>query len=121
MTKIHETGIKGENLAADYLINKGYTILFRNWKYMHRELDIIAKCKNELVIIEVKTRHIGSMISPTEAVTNKKQKLIIDAANIYIQKHNINLDVRFDIISIVYNGNSYQIEHLENAFYPKQK
>ncbi len=119
MTEIKNTGMKGEQIAADYLEKKGYTILFRNWRYMQKELDIVAQFKNELIIVEVKTRRAGSLVSPAEAVTLKKQRFIIAAANAFIVKHNVNSDVRFDIITIVYKYNDFNIEHIENAFYPK--
>jgi putative endonuclease len=121
MTKSKKTGTKGEDIASQYLENKGYKIISRNWQYMHRELDIVASINKTLVIVEVKTRAAGSMISPIEAVTPKKQRLIISATNVYIEKHNIDLEVRFDIISIIYNNDTFQVEHLENAFYPKVK
>ena len=121
MTERKKTGDKGEEIAANYLEKKGYTILFRNWQYMHKELDLVAQFNNELIIVEVKTRIAGSLISPLEAVNLKKQRFIITAANAFIEKHNVNLEVRFDIITIVYNFNNYIIEHIENAFYPKVK
>ena len=121
MTERKNTGDKGEEIAANYLEKKGYTILFRNWQYMHKELDLVAQFNNELIIVEVKTRIAGSLISPLEAVNLKKQRFIITAANAFIEKHNVNLEVRFDIITIVYNFNNYIIEHIENAFYPKVK
>jgi len=121
MTERKNTGDKGEEIAANYLEKKGYTILFRNWHYLHKELDLVVQFKNELIIVEVKTRIAGSLISPLEAVNLKKQRFIITAANAFIEKHNVNLEVRFDIITIVYNFNNYIIEHIENAFYPKVK
>lgn len=119
MTDTKKTGMKGEQVAADYLEKKGYRILFRNWRYMQKEIDIIAQLKNELIIVEVKTRMAGSLISPLEAVNLKKQRFIIAAANAFIEKFNLNSEVRFDIVTIVYNYNNYEIEHIENAFYPK--
>jgi len=116
-----QKGDKGEELAAQFLEKKGYKIINRNWRFFHKELDLVAKHNNELIIIEVKTRMAGSLIPPHEAVNKKKQRFIIDAANSYIEKHNVNLDVRFDIVTVVYNGNNIEIEHIENAFYPKVK
>ena len=83
------------------------------------EIDIIATNGNELIIVEVKTRSSGSLIPPIEAVNLKKQRFIINATNAFIEKHNVNLDVRFDIITIIFKFNNYEIEHIENAFYPK--
>jgi len=119
MTKNKDTGNNGEEIAVQYLMNKGFEIISRNWQYLHRELDIVAQKGNILVIVEVKTRSAASLISPIEAVTPRKQKLIISAAGTFIEKHNLDLEVRFDIVSVVYYNNSFQIEHIEDAFYPK--
>jgi putative endonuclease len=121
MTENKKKGDEGEEIASSYLQKKGYKILFRNWRYLHKEIDIVAATKNELIIVEVKARASGSLISPLDAVNLKKQRLIIDAANAFIEKHNVNLDVRFDIVTIVYKFATYEIEHIENAFYPKVK
>jgi putative endonuclease len=121
MNENKKKGDGGEEIASAYLEKKGYKILFRNWRYLHKEIDIIAASKNELIIVEVKARTFGSLFSPLEAVNLKKQRLIIDAANAFIEKHNVNLDVRFDIITIIYKIDKYEIEHIENAFYPKVK
>jgi putative endonuclease len=118
MTNSTETGVAGEEIAANYLADKGYKILYRNWRYMKKELDLIATYKNELIIVEVKTRMRGSLITPLEAVNLRKQRFIISAANAFIEKHDVNLEVRFDIVTIVYNFNNYTVEHIENAFYP---
>ena len=121
MTEIKKIGTKGEELAASYLEKKGYNILCKNWRFLHKELDLVARYKNELIIVEVKTRMVGSLITPAEAVNLKKQRFIIDAANSFIEKHDVNLEVRFDIITIVYGRNDFIIEHIENAFYPRVK
>ena len=116
-----QTGFKGEDIAANFLEKNGYKILYRNWLHKHKEIDIIAKTNNELIIVEVKTRALGSLISPLEAVNMKKQRLIIEAANAFIEKHNVNLETRFDIVTIVYSNSKCDIEHIENAFYPRMK
>lgn len=121
MTEKGLIGKKGEDLAAEYLENKGYKLVLRNWQCMHRELDIIAIHQKELVFIEVKTRVQGSLVAPLEAVNRKKQRLLISAANLYIQKFKPENEVRFDIVTIVYTPHNYRIEHIENAFYPEVK
>ena len=133
MAKYHELGSKGEELAVKYLKKKGYVILNTNWRYKHKEIDIIARlprlpihsggqAKNDdtLVIVEVKSRSSESIEfeSPYDAVTKKKQRFIIEATNAYMKKKDIVLDVRFDIISIISIGKTYKIEHIEDAFYP---
>ena len=69
-----------------------------------------------MVIIEVKTRQTAEIGEPWEAVTKAKQKIIVQVANNYIQKNNLDIDTRFDIISIVHNSFRTKIEHIEDAF-----
>ncbi len=116
-----ETGIKGEKLAQQYLQKKGYTILDTNWHTRHYEIDIVARDGHELVIVEVKTRTGEDYGHPSEAVSNKKTRRLINAAERYIRLHNIDLDTRFDIISIVFLNRKYRLEHIKDAFYPTAK
>ncbi|KAB2868516.1 MAG: YraN family protein [Bacteroidales bacterium] len=111
-------GKLGEDLAVNFLHEKGYSILHRNWHYGHKEIDIIAMDNQMLVIVEVKTRATSFWEEPKEAVRRRKQKRIIDAADAYVQSLSINAEVRFDIVSVVINGKSPVIEHIEDAFYP---
>ena len=113
-----ELGKYGEILATKHLINKGYEILENNWVYIKLELDIIAKYQDKIVIVEVKTRENNYIGEPWEAVTKAKQKRIIKAANEYIIEKKLDLEVRFDIVSIIHNQKETIIEHLEDAFYP---
>jgi len=110
-------GIKGEDLAVNFLKSKNYIILERNWRINHKEIDIIAKKDNTIVLVEVKSRSTLAFGEPEEAVGIKKQKLLIDAAEAYLIQNNIDLDVQFDIISIVKIKNNYEIKHIESAFY----
>lgn len=115
------TGNKGEKLAIRYLQNLGYAILDTNWRASHYEIDIVARDGNELVIVEVKTRSNDCYGHPSEAVNNKKIRRLINAAERYIHRHNINLDTRFDVISIIFLDHQYHLEHIKDAFYPTVK
>ena len=114
----HELGKLGEDLAANYLIDKGYQILERNWRSGHKEIDIIALIDETLAIVEVKTRKTDDYGEPDIAVGAYKQRMLIWAADAYVRYKNLNVDVRFDIISIVFTDEEPQIEHIEDAFYP---
>lgn len=118
MSEHNEVGKEGENRAAVYLQNEGYEILGRNLFFRKAELDIVARKGNDLVFVEVKTRSKGSMMSPEQAVDKRKQKFIIEGAAAYIDQEDYDLDARFDIISIVLDGEFTTIDHIENAFYP---
>ncbi|MEW5845490.1 MAG: YraN family protein [Bacteroidota bacterium] len=114
-----DLGSMGEEIAANYLAAKGYKILHRNWHYGHKELDLVAKQDDTLVVVEVKTRSSIYWEEPKESVRRKKQKLIVEAADEYVQRYNLNCDVRFDIVSVVISqGLPPEIEHIEDAFYP---
>ncbi len=118
MAEHNQLGQKGELLARAFLQEKGYEILEVNWRYQKAELDIVAKFENVLAVVEVKTRSSTTFENPKEAVTLKKQKLIVKAANAYIQEKNIELECRFDIVSILIQNGEVTSEHIEDAFYP---
>jgi putative endonuclease len=118
MADSHNLGTKGEELARDHLEKNGYKILHRNWKSGRIEVDIIAENKDFIVFAEVKTRNSDYQLHPRHAVTSEKQKSIIFAAQSYLERYKIDKDSRFDIISIISDGKSIQIEHIEDAFYP---
>ena len=111
-------GKQGENLAVEYLIEEGYEILERNWRFKHTEVDIIARDRDQLVIAEVKTRTGNSWGEPYTAVDIRKQRSLIFAAERYICGHNLDLDVRFDIVSIIIDHNRTVVEHIKEAFHP---
>lgn len=116
MSKNKEIGRKGESLAVEYLINKGFIILERNYRYGRLEIDIIAKIKNVIVFIEVKTRQSKRFGYPEEAVDNRKSDHILTCADHYIYQNQWTGDIRFDIISIFLKP-VILIEHIEDAFY----
>ena len=118
MAESHTLGQKGEDLATEHLKTAGYKILFRNWKWGKHEIDIIAENKNMIIFVEVKTRNDDYQMHPVTAVTNEKQRSIIFAADGYMKKFNVEKEGRFDIITIIKTGESFQIDHIEDAFYP---
>ena len=117
MAAHNDLGYKGEEMAAEFLQQKGYCILDRNWANKGRkELDIVAIKDDVVVFVEVKTRKLGSVTTPISAVDDRKQRRICLAADSYLKSHHITLQYRFDIIGIVYNGEASRIEHYEDAF-----
>jgi putative endonuclease len=118
MAESHSLGEQGEELAAGHLKEKGYKILHRNWKSGKKELDIVAENKDFVVFAEVKTRSENFMADPRDTISREKQRLMIFAAEDYIRRYNINKEGRFDIITIISKGQTFTIDHIENAFYP---
>jgi putative endonuclease len=118
MAESHDLGQKGEDLAADYLKNKGFKILNRNWKAGKLEVDIIAENKDFLVFVEVKTRSEDFQMHPVTAVNREKKRSLILSADTYIKRYSINKESRFDIITIIKKTGGNEIDHIEDAFYP---
>ncbi|MDR2806301.1 MAG: YraN family protein, partial [Dysgonamonadaceae bacterium] len=113
----NELGKAGETVAVKYLKEKGYRIRHLNWRWGHLELDIVAQTADELVFIEVKTRN-GGWESPSDSVNNAKIRHIISAADCYIRTFDVDLPARFDIIALTGKEPAFEIEHIEDAFYP---
>jgi putative endonuclease len=118
MATHNELGKAGETVACAHLTAKGYEILHTNWRNGYCELDIIAKTAEELVFVEVKTRSAGSLANPQDAITNAKTRNIIAAADRFIHSCGIDLPARFDVISVTGKNPHFEIEHIEDAFYP---
>lgn len=118
MKIVNPTGIKGENIAAAYLQDNGYTIIERNYRKQYGEVDIIATYKNTLVFVEVKTRTSTQFGTGFEAITYWKLKSLIKTAQVYKKFHpRLPNALRIDAISIMLdqNGTLKDIQHMENV------
>lgn len=111
-------GRTGEELAAAYLMQNGYTIRDRNWRSGKTEIDIIAENRGFIVFVEVKTRSADYQVHPAEAVNVPKQRTIINAASNYINRNGLAKEARFDIITVIISKTGREVDHIENAFYP---
>ena len=111
MAQHNELGKKGEQLAIDYLVEKGYTILDKNWRFQKAEIDIIAQKENTLAVVEVKTRSSDYFGNPQDFVNPKKIQLSVSAINEYVISKDLNVDVRFDIIAIIKTEKETKIEN----------
>lgn len=119
MTSHNELGKRGEDLATEYLLEKGYKILNRNWRYSNSELDIIAQDGASLIVIEVKARSSNYFGYPEESVDEKKINFISRAVEEYISQIEWTSNVRFDIISILFSGNKVEeLHHIIDAYSP---
>ena len=117
MTKIHELGRRGEDLAANYLKSKGYQILNRNFRYRKAEVDIIARKCGILALVEVKTRNEAFYEGISETISRKKRNLLVTAADHYVLANSLDLEVRIDIITLIKTARGYTLEHIPDAFY----
>jgi len=119
MTPPDELGLKGEEIATAYLKKEGYKILERNWFSDRKEVDIIAKQGDEIVIIEVKTREGDYFEEPWEAVSTRKIRNIVEVADAWLIQKKIDLETRFDVISIIFSDDvNYELTHFPGAFIP---
>ena len=118
MAKHNILGHEGEDIAAKYLEQKGYAVLDRNWRCGHKELDLVVTRDDTIVFVEVKTRTGTEWGDPEDAVTDRKIRRIVNSADAYIRLNRIDMDARFDIISIVLEGGEFKVEHIEQAFLP---
>ena len=105
-------------LASRYLLDKGYAVLHYNWHAGHKEIDLIAKERDTLVFVEVKSRTSELYGNAEDAVTDEKIRLLISAAESYINRFKVDLKFRFDIITVVGSHEPYKIEQIVDAFAP---
>lgn len=116
MAQHNELGKKGEQLAVDFLIKKGYKIVEQNFRYQKAEVDIIARKENTLCAVEVKTRSTPEFGNPQDFVKPKQIQRLVSAMDYYVTKNDLEVEVRFDIVAIIKNKLGTTLEHLEDAF-----
>lgn len=110
-------GRQGEAAAARYLQSQGMKIVERNLRTPVGEIDLVAKTKDILAFVEVKTRRGSVFGSPGEAVGPRKQRQIVQTAKWYLNdKPHKGLQPRFDVIAVIVSGETFKIEHIPNAF-----
>ncbi|MEM0542252.1 YraN family protein [Flavobacterium sp. j3] len=117
MAEHNELGKLGEEMAVQFLQKNGYDILETNWVFQKAEIDIIAQKGTVLAIIEVKTRSTVDFGLPQDFVKPKKIQLLVKAVNEYVISNDLEVEVRFDIISVYKENNQFKIEYLEDAFF----
>ncbi|WP_299617841.1 YraN family protein [uncultured Tenacibaculum sp.] len=116
MAKHNELGKEGEQLALEFLKEKGYKILEQNYRLGKAEIDLIIIKENLLIAVEVKTRSTNYFGNPEEFVNTKKKKMLVEAMNSYVIEYDLDVEVRFDIIAVLKQKNDFKIEHIEDAF-----
>lgn len=110
-------GTEGENAAVEYLQNKGYRILERNFRYERGEIDIIAEQGSQVIFVEVKSRRSKLYGEPEDAITEAKCRQLWKVAQGYLDRHDLDEQCcRFDVIAIVYEKQVPVIRHTEDAF-----
>jgi putative endonuclease len=119
MATHNDLGRKGEAMAKAHLEATGYEIMDENWVFGKAEIDLIAYKNSIIIFTEVKTRTGNGFGEPEDFVDARKQRLLVEAADEYIYLMNHEGEVRFDIISILFNrNNNHTLKHIEDAFWP---
>lgn len=118
MATHNDFGKEAEKISIEFLQKNNYQILEKNWRYHKAEIDIIAIDiqNNQLAVIEVKARTSDKIQPPENAINQTKKKLIITATDAYISQKNVSLEVRFDVITLLFTSQKWTINHLKNAF-----
>ncbi len=110
-----QIGRKYEQLAKEYLAQRGYTFLAENYRTKYGELDLIFKVENVLVIVEVKYRKKNTFCDIKKSVDIKKIKRILKTTEIYITENKIDFqEIRLDVVFIEKTENGYEISHFIN-------
>jgi putative endonuclease len=110
-------GKEGERIAEQYLKEKGYKLVERNYRCAAGEVDLIVLDRRVIVFVEVKTRTGHGFGTPLEAVQPRKQRKMMQAAQFFLSQKKLHQrDARFDVVGISWPGREPVIEHVENAF-----
>jgi putative endonuclease len=117
MTEKIKKGQEAEELAANYLQEKGFRILERNFRYKHCEVDLIVLKENWLIFVEVKMRSSVAFGPPEIFVDRNKRHHVRKASRHYIFNRNWLGNIRFDIIAITRMDDEEEIMHIEDAFW----
>lgn len=117
MAQHNELGKKGEELAVQFLIENGYTILERNYRFNKAEVDIIALQNDILAIVEVKTRSSLDFGNPESFLKPSQIQNLVKAVNYYVETSNLDVEIRFDIISVLKENDNYRLKLIKNAFF----
>ncbi|MGD1998386.1 MAG: YraN family protein [Flavobacteriaceae bacterium] len=112
-----ELGRVGEDIAVTYLQKKGFCILARNYRFGKAEIDVIALKGNRLSVVEVKWRSSADFGLPQSFVTPKKQRLLVYAANHFVQSRDLEVELSLDIIAILKTKYKQTIEFIENVYH----
>lgn len=108
-------GGEGEDAACDFLRGRGMEIEARNWRFGHKELDIVARCGNCVHVVEVKTRHASRHLALEELIHEVQAQRILEAADAYMQAHGAGCDVQIDIVVVVVGTGSMRVEYFPDA------
>ena len=118
MSREISLGHRGEELALRWLEERGLVLLESNWRWNHKEIDLIMEGPEAIHFVEVKALRAPAVRHPWEAVTPRKQRFLSRAAEHFIFERKIRKEARFDIVSILFEGDDASLEYIPGAFFP---
>lgn len=110
----NKIGRDGEAFATNYLRRAGFVILHTNWRFCHKEIDIIARDGQWLVFVEVKTR--SAACAPADVISHAKMEFLSEAAQAYIDQTNFQGEARIDVLLLTLSNGAYSVDHIRDAF-----
>lgn len=117
MGRSHRLGRRGEDVAAAYLRSRGWRILDRNWRFHHKELDLVVEREGVVAFVEVKTRAEGAWGHPLESITAGKRRDLAIAARAWVGlRGRVGQSYRFDAVAVTREGARLRVEHFEGAW-----
>lgn len=117
MARSHEVGRRGEDLAASLLRKDGWTIRHRNWRFRHKEIDLVAERDGTVAFVEVKARAGRRLGHPLDAVTAAKRRDLGTAARAWVARHGrAGQSYRFDAVWVLTEGDATQVRHVPDAW-----
>lgn len=118
MKSTTQKGMEAEQLALEWLQQRGFALLERNYRVGHKEIDLIVESPHAVHIVEVKALSQPSAMDPAEKVGAQKRRLLAAAANYYLRSHAVVKDAQFDIVTVVFGEGKPKLEYIPQAFYP---
>lgn len=117
MAEIHRRGRRGEAVVAAYLKGEGWQLLHRNWRFHHKEVDLVVERDGLVAFVEVKTRTAGGLGHPLQSIGAGKRRDLATAARGWIAKHGHPYHTfRFDAAHVVMGPGGTRVEHVEDAW-----
>lgn len=117
MSTSYAFGKEAEQRALRYFRSKGFTVLAQNYHYRKAEVDLIVQKENVLVAVEVKALSSIFYGDPETFVSPKQIKRLVMALDAFVMEHNLDVEVRFDIIAFTVVKKEWKMKHIEDAFY----
>ena len=112
-------GKRGEDIAAKFLCGRGHTVLARNWRSGHLEVDIISEAADGIHFVEVKSRVFPTEVEPEENVGFLKRRRMVAAAGKWLKLNGReDAECIFDVVSVVFDEGTYRLDYFGNAFIP---